>query len=251
MALFKKLKYELNGVKTDFNVNVSPDGTFWCEPKRDLMDALGLTERIEEKSFDEVSYKLTDAVHKFNQLKTKVTYFIVYRITLSNRIKEQMPKSVMSDKEWKKTRGIGSEYMPQDEIGLILQWFPMVQEELGQTTIKYKMKPADQDDLDYVANYGDLFKDKLRKPYSDLLFFIEDRFWEEFNDGMYFKIPLTHETFTFFSQIEKNLVTMLTNMFAFLNQDPEKLMANISKAVENGGIMMLGAGKKTKKKNKN
>lgn len=238
MALFKVVKFQVRGESNSFRVNIDGNGTFWCELSQVMSKALSLG-KIEAPNFKEIEARIFNAVKKYNDLHTKNEYVVKYRFHFSPRIKKQMPLSVMDEDSWKKTQGAGNQGFYNDEIGIIIVWYPMVKTKLGDTIVTKKMRVATEDDVNYVGRYGELFRNDLHKPYSELLFFAYEGHWAFDNEKLFFEIPLTDETYTFFEGIEKNLVNIMTFMFNFLSSDPELLLNNIKQALLSKGKNLL------------
>jgi len=226
MPLFKKISIPVKGIKTGFSVNITGEGLFYCNPNATMAAALGI-ERFEGKSFSEVESAIYAGVYKYNLLNTEHKYFLLYRMHLSSAVKNGMPDTLMTPDMWQKTNGTGNQIFYGDDLGLIIEWFGLVESSLGETVVKKKCRLATEDDLEFVNQYGDLYINDLHKVYQGGIFFAHDE-WYDFQGGeKFFKIPLTEETHTFFTGFQSSLINMLTKMLGFLSQEPVKLMEGI------------------------
>jgi len=244
MPLFKKLKYEVKDHSVEFRVNVNSSGKFSCKlPHIDIASALGIPEELTSDNYEEIQRTISKAVIAFNELNTQHVYTIHYKFHISNRIKRQMPEDLMTSEMWKKTNPYGSsnQYY-KDDIAIDINWYPCVESTLGKTKVLYKLRVAEQEDINRMIEnpvYYSLFTGREHKPYSELIFLESDRIFNFYNEPNFFSIPLTAESYDFFQGIEGSFVGLITKMISFLSQDPDKLMEAISIITLQKGNLLL------------
>jgi hypothetical protein len=247
MPKFKTVKYSINEAEHSATMNISSDGMFSISVPHYIAEAIGLQDsKLEGTNADKLDLYFHKCIRKYLKLVAKKVYEIKYRITLSKRIKKNMPNSIMTGKEWKRTSSVGSEYIPAESVTILMDWHPVVTTYKGKHVQKSKLKLPEEDDT-YVEKAqeefekGDddgFYQSYLHKPYEGLILVQCDSFWD-FEDK-YFTIPLTKETFEFFTGIESSLQSIVTKLFVFLNKEPEQLMADISKMIANEGFKQIG-----------
>jgi len=175
----------------------------------------------------------------YNTLETKYEFFITYNFHISKAIKRKMPDALMTAEMWKRTSNKGgSNEFYKDEKALVFEWYPTVTVTLGDNVEEYKMKVVDEKEMNYVECYGEDIAGKIHKPFSDLMFITKDKIWNFYNEK-YFKLPLTQKTFEFFSSFEESFIKMISSVLAFLGDDEETVLKNISKAIETGQFKNL------------
>lgn len=208
MPVFKRITLKVKGVSQQFTINVTETGSFYCK-LNPIMAAAINQEKIEGNTFSDVEHAVSMAVMNYNKLQTEDTFYIVYRMHLSSYLKEKMPDDLMTEKMWDKTNGVGNQTFGQEDIGVIIEWSPLVSKKLGATVIDYKIHEAKQKDFDYVEQFGHGIAGDYYEPIQGIKFITGSRLWDFQDGGVYFRIPLTEETYKFFSGIENGFMQMI------------------------------------------
>lgn len=252
MARFKTISYIIAKEKKQLVINVDGTGTFSLNIPNTIAEALGIDRLLENKNAEKLELEFHKYLREYNKLTVKSIYRIKYRICFTNRIKDRLPTSVMNDDAWKATARIGSEYMPEKAIGIIIDWFPLEMRTKGKEEVETKLVIPDEDDF-WITNAkkaleenkdAEFYLSNIHKPYDGLILVEDSRHWEfDRQHEVYRDIPLTKETFEFFTAIEGSFVAMLSKLFSFLARDEKFLMADIHKMIESNSLKQLGFSK--------
>lgn len=249
MARFKKIKQVINKKTYELWINVDNDGKFSCQLPHEIAEALGSEDGIVYGvKADAVEHLVNKQLREYDKLVVKSEYKIKYRIMLSNRIKKQMPGAIMTDEAWDESSRIGGEYIPEESLSIIVNWFPMERRMKGKELVETKLTAPDEDDWHIVrakealdkGQDAEFYLNSIHKPYPGLVLVEDERHWEFDSKQVYREIPLTRETFEFFTSMESSFVSMLTKLFAFLARDEKYLMADINKAISGNFFKQLG-----------
>jgi len=248
MPRFKKIKSIVNKKVIEAWINVDSKGTFSISVPTYIAEALDIDDSISGKDAEKIEYKYLKLVRDYDKLVVKSTYRIKYRIMLSDRIRSQMPVSIMTDEAWKQTARIGSEYISDKALSVLIDWFPIEIRVKGKEEVVTRLRVPDEDDWAMnkaqkqleAGEDAEFYLYYIHKPFEGLILVHDERHWE-WNDAnkVYRDIPLTQETFDFFSSVEQSFVSMLTKLFGFLHKDEKLLMKDISKALQQSYFKLL------------
>jgi len=249
MARFKKISYFINKKKHETWISVDSSGIFSCTVPNYISTALGIDGELSGRDAIKLEHAFLKHTRAYARLVETSVYRIKYRIAFSNRIKDQLPSSVMTDDAWRATRRIGGEYMPENAISIIIDWFPIVTSVKGKEESDTKLKLPEEGDY-YITGAekaiqegkdAEFYLMNIHKPYDGILLVADSTHWEfDEQKYVYKSIPLTKETFEFFTNIEAGFISMLSKLFAFLSRDEKLLMADILKMIESNTFKQIG-----------
>jgi hypothetical protein len=247
-VVFKNLSFTVAGKKITCAIRITDKGIFTLSVPRTIQDALGCESDIEGPEAKPVEHRISKLVRDYDKLVVKSVYRIKYRIMFSRKVKEQMPSAIMNEEAWSRTARLGSEYVNDKSMTISLYWFPCEIRLRGKEEVCMKLELADEENY-YIRGAKEavekgkdpeFYMNSIHKPYDGLILVTDNQHWtEDREEEIYRDIPLTKETFEFFSSTEAGFVQMLTKLFAFLNRDEKALMHDISKMIEGNNFLSI------------